>query len=211
MQRLDNKACIVTGAARGIGRAIAEAFRAEGATVVATDKDAAGGASMAASTGCRFIGLDVRREADWEALAREIPEADVVVNNAGVAGFEAGTIAHDPEHATLDAWREVHQVNLDGTFLGCHYAHPRDESTRNGVYYQHFLAFRSGGHSAGGRVRLVQSCGAQPHEDSGALFCATGLENPLQLDPPRRDPHDNVEDNAGNRPGPRGAHDRPGR
>jgi NAD(P)-dependent dehydrogenase (short-subunit alcohol dehydrogenase family) len=47
---------------------------------------------------------------------------DVVVNNAGVTGFEEGPVAHDPEHASLEAWRSVHRVNLDGTFLGCRYA-----------------------------------------------------------------------------------------
>jgi 3(or 17)beta-hydroxysteroid dehydrogenase len=122
MHRLDSKVCVVTGAARGIGRAIAEACCVEGATVVATDKDEIAGASMAADAGCRFIRLDVRHEADWDALADEVAQADVVVNNAGVTGFEADAIAHDPEHATLDAWREVHRVNLDGTFLGCRYA-----------------------------------------------------------------------------------------
>jgi len=47
---------------------------------------------------------------------------DVLVNNAGVTGFEQGMVAHDPEHATLSGWRAVHAVNLDGTFLGCRYA-----------------------------------------------------------------------------------------
>ena len=48
--------------------------------------------------------------------------ADVVVNNAGVTGFEAGMAPHDPEHASLADWRDVHRVNLDGAFLGCRYA-----------------------------------------------------------------------------------------
>jgi 3(or 17)beta-hydroxysteroid dehydrogenase len=122
MPRLSNKTCVITGAARGIGRAIAETFRAEGAIVIATDKDEVAGASMALDTTCRFVRLDVRSEEDWEALARDVPDADVVVNNAGVTGFEAGAVAHDPEHASLEAWREVHRVNLDGTFLGCRYA-----------------------------------------------------------------------------------------
>ncbi len=44
------------------------------------------------------------------------------MNNAGVAGFEDGETAHDPEQASLAARRAVHAVNLDGTFLGCRYA-----------------------------------------------------------------------------------------
>jgi 3(or 17)beta-hydroxysteroid dehydrogenase len=51
-----------------------------------------------------------------------VPTANVVVNNAGITGFEDGPVAHNPEHATLEDWRAVHRVNLDGTFLGYRYA-----------------------------------------------------------------------------------------
>ena len=122
MHRLTGKTCVVTGAARGIGRAIVEAFLAEGAEVIATDKDEAAGAAMAAELGCRFLRLDVSEEADWAALERFAPAVDVVVNNAGITGFEDGIVAHDPETAALADWRAVHAVNLDGTFLGCRYA-----------------------------------------------------------------------------------------
>ncbi|MBJ7534068.1 SDR family oxidoreductase [Rhodomicrobium vannielii ATCC 17100] len=122
MQKLTGKICVVTGAARGIGRAIAEAFHAEGAVVIATDKDDAAGVATASEIGCAFHRLNVSAEDDWAALAVPVPVADVVVNNAGITGFEEGAAAHDPEHATLDAWHSVHRVNLDGTFLGCRYA-----------------------------------------------------------------------------------------
>ena len=122
MPKLIDKTCVVTGAARGIGRAIAEAFHAEGATVILTDKDEAAGRAAGVKLDCRFERLDVSREEDWDRLATIIPVVDVVVNNAGVTGFEASTVSHDPEHATLEAWRAVHRVNLDGTFLGCRYA-----------------------------------------------------------------------------------------
>ena len=122
MKRLHNKVCVITGAARGIGRAIAARFHDEGALVVITDIDEAAGATIAAGIGCAFHKLDVREEADWLRLAEAVPVADVVVNNAGVTGFEQGRVAHDPEHASLADWRAVHRVNLDGTFLGCRYA-----------------------------------------------------------------------------------------
>lgn len=122
MQRLNNKMCVVTGAARGIGRAIAARFHDEGAIVILTDIDEDAGAATAAAIGCRFEKLDVREEADWLRLTSIVPAADVVVNNAGVTGFEQGMTPHDPEHASLADWREVHRVNLDGTFLGCRYA-----------------------------------------------------------------------------------------
>jgi 3(or 17)beta-hydroxysteroid dehydrogenase len=122
MQRLNSKTCVVTGAARGIGRAIAARFHDEGAVVIVTDIDKATGTATATEIGCRFEPLDVREEADWRRLASIVPIADVVVNNAGVTGFEAGMALHDPEHASLADWRAVHRVNLDGTFLGCRYA-----------------------------------------------------------------------------------------
>ena len=122
MLRLDGKTCVVTGAARGIGRAIAEAFIAEGGVVVATDIDEVAGAAMASVVGCDFLQLDVSSEEDWEALASRVPAADVVVNNAGVTGFETGPVPHDPENASLVSWRKVHAVDLAGTFLGCRYA-----------------------------------------------------------------------------------------
>ncbi|TXM74828.1 SDR family oxidoreductase [Methylobacterium sp. WL12] len=122
MQRLKNKTCVVTGAARGIGRAIAEHFHSEGAFVIVTDIDDLIGAATATEIGCQFEPLDVRKEADWARLASIVPVVDVMVNNAGVTGFENGMVAHDPEHASLTDWQAVHSVNLDGTFLGCRYA-----------------------------------------------------------------------------------------
>lgn len=122
MPRLQDKTCVVTGAASGIGLAIARQFHAEGAQVILTDCDTAAGSAAAAAIGCRFVALDVRDEAAWAALATQAPVIDVLVNNAGVTGFEHGAVAHDPEHASLADWRDVHAVNLDGTFLGCRYA-----------------------------------------------------------------------------------------
>jgi len=122
MVRLNRKICIVTGAGRGIGEAISRAFAREGATVVVTDKVAELAASVAKEIGGHHMRLDVASEADWAALAEAWPACDVLVNNAGITGFEDAMRAHDPEHATLEDWRAVHEVNLDGTFLGCRYA-----------------------------------------------------------------------------------------
>jgi len=122
MQRLAGKTCVITGAARGIGRAIAEAFHQEGGVVFATDRNIKEGEAAAAEIGCRFRELDVRNERHWELFAQEVPVLDVMVNNAGVTGFEQSSGPQDPENVTLDAWHDVHRVNLDGTFLGCRYA-----------------------------------------------------------------------------------------
>ena len=57
-----------------------------------------------------------------EQVLAERNALNIVVNNAGITGLEAGTAAHDPEKATLDVWRAVHQTNSDGGFLGCKFA-----------------------------------------------------------------------------------------
>jgi len=123
MSRLADKTSLVTGAARGIGEAIAKAFASEGAQVIVTDIDTDQGQAVADAIGGTFLRLDVSSEADWDNVARRFPILDILVNNAGITGFEEQpTPSHDPEHAQLSHWRAVHAVNLDGTFLGCRYA-----------------------------------------------------------------------------------------
>lgn len=128
MGRLDGKVALVSGAARGIGAAIARAFVAEGARCYVTDIDDETGAAVAADLGDagRYLRLDVRDEADWARAMDEVLARDgamhIVVNNAGITGFDAGPAPHDPEHASLEEWRRVHRTNLDGVFLGCRHA-----------------------------------------------------------------------------------------
>jgi NAD(P)-dependent dehydrogenase (short-subunit alcohol dehydrogenase family) len=171
MQRLRNKTCVVTGAARGIGRAIATRFHDEGAVVIVTDIDEAMGLETAAEIGCRFETLDVREEADWSRLAGIVPTADVVVNNAGVTGFEGSMTAHDPEHASLADWREVHRVNLDGTFLGCRYAIGAMKETGTGSIIN--ISSRSGLVGIPGAAAYASSKAAiRNHSKTVALYCA---------------------------------------
>ena len=171
MQRLKNKTCVVTGAARGIGRAIAAGFHDEGARVFVTDVDAVAGAATAAEIGCRFEPLDVREEEDWDRLAQLVPVADVVVNNAGVTGFESNAGPHDPEHASLSDWRAVHQVNLDGTFLGCRYAIGAMKGVGTGSIIN--ISSRSGMVGIPGAAAYASSKAAiRNHSKTVALYCA---------------------------------------
>jgi 3(or 17)beta-hydroxysteroid dehydrogenase len=70
MPRLNSKICVLTGAAHGIGRAIAQRFHDEGAIVILTDIDETAGAETAAAIGCRFEKLDVREETDCSNCLR---------------------------------------------------------------------------------------------------------------------------------------------
>ena len=169
--RLAGKTCVVTGAARGIGRAIAEAFHREGARVFATDKDGPAIKAAAAVIGCEALTLDVGREADWDALAMVVPTLDVLVNNAGVTGFEDGLVPHDPEHASLADWRAVHAVNLDGTFLGCRTAIRAMKVRGTGSIVN--ISSRSGLVGIPGASAYASSKAAiRNHTKTVALYCA---------------------------------------
>ena len=170
-RRLAGKICVITGGASGIGRAIAERFHAEGGTVILTDVDADAGAATAAAIDCAFQPLDVRDEADWARLAIAVPTIDVMVNNAGITGFEAGPVPHDPEHASLADWRAVHAVNLDGTFLGCRYAIAAMRGRGTGSIIN--IASRSGLVGIPRAAAYASSKGAvRNHSKTVALYCA---------------------------------------
>ena len=171
MKRLIGKTCLVTGAARGIGEAIARAFADQAARVIVTDINEKDGAALAADIGGEFLRLDVAKETDWLALESQYPTLDVVVNNAGVTGFEEGATPHDPEHVSLDYWRAVHAVNLDGVFLGCRYGIRAMRKRGEGSIIN--ISSRAGMVGIPAAAAYASSkAGMRNHTKTVALYCA---------------------------------------
>ncbi len=176
-RRLQDRRCLITGAARGIGAAIAAAFVDAGARVILTDVRDQEAARLAERLGSRaeYRHLDVRQEAEWSELMDALIERDggldVLVNNAGITGFEDGFPAHDPEHASLADWRAVHETNLDGVFLGCKYAIRAMRAAGGGSIIN--LSSRSGLVGIPGAAAYASSKAAvRNHSKTVALYCA---------------------------------------
>ncbi len=132
---LDGRTAVVTGGNRGIGRGVAEALHAEGATVVLTARAAADAERAAREIGARAIGIacDVRSYDAVRALFGAVREraggCDVLVNNAGI-----GVFAPAPE-LTPEDWRAVIETNLNGVFYCCREAIPQMKAKGGGYIF----------------------------------------------------------------------------
>lgn len=122
MNRLGNKVALVTGAAGGIGAAIAKLFAQEGAKVMATDVQTTplNNWVKADDQGLtiNYMPLDVSSESYWKTVVTKTVEVyghiDILVNNAGIyPGFV------DCEQTSIQQWQHIIDVNLTGPFLGC--------------------------------------------------------------------------------------------
>ena len=157
--RFVNKSVLVTGAASGIGRATARLFADEGARVAVTDLKADGAEAVAARIReeggtARAEALDVRVEADWERAIAEVSNEwgglDVMVANAGIS------FARPVTEMTLEEWRDVHAVNLDGVFLG----------TKHSV-----RTMREG--TPGGSIVIVSSASGLKASPGASAYCSS--------------------------------------
>lgn len=132
VNRLDQKVALVTGGASGLGRAIAQQLRLEGARVVITDIESKAGLATAAELDCEFLTQDVTSESNWQQVICHVVdryhELHVLVNNAGILGA-----AVTPEDTQLADWQMVLNVNVTGVFLGCRAAIPAINSSGGGA------------------------------------------------------------------------------
>lgn len=177
MPRLKGKIALITGAARGIGQAIAELFSAEGAHVILSDINDGLGQEVAHQIGnnSKYIHLDVSQKSDWELasnfIEKEYGRLDIVVNNAGITGFLETHGPHDPENLDLDSWHKIHETNLDGVALGCKYGIRLMKSSSHASIVN--ISSRSGIVGIPAATAYASSkAGVRNHTKSVALYCA---------------------------------------
>lgn len=126
--RLQGKVALITGASQGIGASTARLFAAEGATVLLADiqEEKAETLSRELSPSAHFLYLNVTDPINWDCLfttlLRRYGHLDILVNNAGIMGVDSMMGPQDPEHATLESWKRVQEVNIESVFLGCKHA-----------------------------------------------------------------------------------------
>lgn len=168
MTEIAGRVAVVTGGASGIGKGIAEALIAEGATVVLADIEQTALDATAEAIGATGLRVDVTDPADvdWmrdETLARH-GRVDILVSNAGV-----GPISRIRD-LTLDDWRWMLDVNLHGVIHGIHSFLPVLEANADGGHLVHTSSMASLGPTPGVGAYTAAKCGV------------TGLTEVLELE-----------------------------
>ncbi len=129
--RLAAKVALITGAAGGLGAAIATRFREEGATVFVADVTREQGEATAAKIGGTFLALDVTSEEAWKGVISTIVgkagRLDILVNNAGI------NVRKNIEEMPVESFDAMMAVNVRGPFLGIKHALPVMRKAGGGV------------------------------------------------------------------------------
>ena len=122
--RLEGKIALITGAAGGLGQAMARRMAEEGAKLALTDIDEAGARALADAINADHPGAafayahDVTDESQWidviEQAVADLGGLSVLVNNAGIGGELKPVVDCD-----LDAWRRMQAINVESVMLGC--------------------------------------------------------------------------------------------
>ncbi len=124
MKRLEDRVCVITGGASGIGLATAKRFLLEGAKVIIADLDEKQGKVSAEALGADFARVDVSDEQSvfemFALLKSRYGRVDVAFNNAGISPPDDDSILD----TSLEAWQRVQDVNLKSVFLCCKAAIP---------------------------------------------------------------------------------------
>jgi NAD(P)-dependent dehydrogenase (short-subunit alcohol dehydrogenase family) len=177
MMRLQNKVALITGAARGIGLAIAHLFANEGAKVFVTDIQDELGIKATKSIGlqAQYLHLDVSKVEHWERVSNQILLdnncIDILVNNAGITGFLETNGPHDPENLDIKSWHKVHSVNLDGVAFGCKSAISMMKKSKSASIIN--ISSRSGIVGIPAAAAYASSKAAiRNHTKTVALYCA---------------------------------------
>ena len=146
--KLQHKTALITGAGRGIGRAIAECFVREGARVAVADIDSGTARATAAAIGALGLEMDVSSKASVLAstthVLDEFGQLDILVNNAGYLVYTTF------ESCSEENWDRIVDVNMKGPFLCAQAVIPHMKARRQGVIINMTsLAAKTGGLAAG--------------------------------------------------------------
>ena len=132
MAKLQDRITIITGGASGLGQGMAELFAAEGAKIVVADVQEEAGLALASKLGGDFVHCDVTDPTSVEQLIQSTVKAhgriDILVNNAGIDGDQATTA-----DSSLENWRRVMDINIDGVYYGMKYVLPTMIAQKSGV------------------------------------------------------------------------------